>query len=609
MNSDTYLDSQTDFILAIKRSLTLPRTCLRKVLFFLFQTSAKRLTFDNKVEHFCKCLSTYGTISRAFNSVLIDSLKDILSLNELVFAVPTHDSLRNFLMELFPDFKLSVRVLRLHYPRLDCFRVRALHFSQYHNQSISLFEIEQFLADCNVSPVTEFHSGTDFDATMLDLMLSNLPRLVTLNVGFCLQNSPYSFSNSTRGLRSLTITSVRSTLKISRVTKLVYLNCESASRITGLSCLSKLKNIVFDDVKSCDGLHPLTRLEHFRLSKLSSDVLSVLLVNELNFQTCNIVIVNCQIDFIISHGIAAQVKDLSLEFAPRGRHLSRWRFPMHQHDFHLNSYTLPLHFPSINHLTLANPQDITFSSTIAFPHLSSLKCHSINDDNVYEILSRSKFLHFLDLKGNEKDPDELDCSPRETASSQRIYNSIALDHLVTLSVEVIADFFSMLSGCVMLKKLSAVRVDFDFTVINSKFPNLVDLTLTNCKLKGELTVTNVSLKCLEIVLSDREKLKFTSTPIPLNFINFEGVEKFYLDLDCFLQVGQLVFPPFISTFHCNAPLNAIEPAMSNLSRLISVTGVLYCKTKEDFTRELNFLPASSNVELRLRVEPKSLKLR
>ncbi|KAL0209671.1 hypothetical protein RCL1_008509 [Eukaryota sp. TZLM3-RCL] len=576
-----------------QRSLTLPRTCLRQVLFSGFALHEKPSDLSllysthfscNRIEQFCKYLSIFGTISRAFVYLLIDAVSDFLTCHELVFVLPTHDSLRHFIMERLPNLKLSVRVLRLHYPRLDCFRIRAIHFSDYGHQPISLFEIQQFLDSTDISPITEFCSGTSFDGSMLDLVLGNLPRLSSLVLNFRLQEDPYSFPKSTRNLRSLTINSISSTLKVGRLTELVFFECESATQIIGLSSLLKLQTLVFNDVKNCDGLHPSARLTHASFSHLTHHVVDVLLQNEQNFEDCEIRIDESQIDNVLPLGIATKVTSLSLcsyELSYLSSRSAMFAFN------NANANPVLLQFPNVRDLVLTVFEEITLIPTISFPHLSSLKCCSISDDSVYQILSRSRYVHYLNVDGQRD-------KSIEGPLPERMYSSITLDYLVCLSVREVPDFFSIISSFAKLQKLSAIRVDFDFDMVNSMFPNLKHLTLSSCQLYGVLTSTNTSVESLEITFhsEDCKKINFS-----LHLAKFEGVRQVSLHLPLALTCTLLVLPPFTSTLQCYAWLDVIEPAITNLPKLTCVTGTLYCKTKEECARELTFLPSSSRVEV------------
>ncbi|KAL0218097.1 hypothetical protein RCL1_008945 [Eukaryota sp. TZLM3-RCL] len=521
------------------------RSCLLSGIYQLIQQAvAKTQRFD-----YCKVFTLtlhFGNVSQRFRDLVhivmskvfegktitekdfrSPFIKRFLTRGSVLIRSPTKSSFHTF-----SDPYSNVKFTDSNASKLRCYS----RFRRFWNSNIGESIQHNLLRHLEVAPCLLGHSC---------YFSAQFSPLLSLKI--------YGFKNERFGVVSLNIQ------ELTNLTCFEIRVPHSTTRtVTGLSHLSLLQVIVIGGVTSCEGLHPLAKLQRAEYIRIQQNSLELLFKNPDNYQVCELSLADIDLP-------------ASLEWV-NSCILTKFTIRLNSNDdkrplFSTND------FPLLKELSVKveSDSDVTlhFSSTIL--HLEQFSLQSINNSKVNLRIESYSLIQNLQLTG---------VGPRECCQCLQICSylkNLSLDninfiveestgyfelkYLEELSISKIVGLFTNFPRCPKLSALKLIRVkDFYFDYIPVFFPRLKDVYLNYSVVQGA-TKPNTTVQFVTIYHCELFNSRIISQFSKLKLLKVAHVD-YHTSFD--LQV-----PGSLLNLHCNGSfptvcdfLNGVDPSCS-----------------------------------------------
>ncbi|KAL0218328.1 hypothetical protein RCL1_009176 [Eukaryota sp. TZLM3-RCL] len=554
----------------MSQRIALSHSCLVRI----FQQYSNYGFFEEHVASVLRLVSHVGNVSTFFRSVALDAVALILYHQRPSFQLPNYTSQLLFLRKLFPSSLYSISFQFKDFRSLPHLPLNLASISISGTSSMTEDYLAEFFSFHNVSTVDQFTITADCTESLCLLLSKNLPNLTSLSIrNTFLTSRLFVFPEYLDKLSFLEVSYNENSSrgKTFDISKLVHLKGVQFSgnidtNIIGLSQLLLLESLELKSINSVDELNPSARLRFLSLNNVSNQTLIVLLGNRNPVKNAKLSL-NCAEIPECAYWVFDSILS---DFTPTCKILDTI-FELNEDELYSTSMT-----PQLEQLFLEEcSATIDCSSSplldtlylrawewytveITFP----LTCSNIVLTNstrnlLYSVLKQAPYVKTLEI------------SEIESKLTLRLPH-LKFNYLSKLSISDTIAVYPRLTKLPRLKTLRVSQVDdFDFSILNTTFPRLVTLSITQCTLHGNLKKRNNSLVNIYISKCIRQ----STEPNFLSF--FYGLQ--HLSIDDSLVDSQddaLMLPPNLKSLNCNTKLSVIKDYLDSNTSLKAISGIL-----------------------------------
>ncbi|KAL0217956.1 hypothetical protein RCL1_008804 [Eukaryota sp. TZLM3-RCL] len=460
-----------------KNCIVVPKPCLLKGLHLLFNSDSKGTDFLFLSNVLPLCLH-FGNVSSQFRTMVIASMTKLCEGKTILERHFRSSFIQRFLTRgsvYVGDFLFKSSIHEFITPnpdlKFDAANVSTLCISDKNQQFLHTLAL--------------YHCLRHLEITLLSL------------------GNSFFFPSSLGGLLSLKVVGSRGILldsvsinvkELASLTSIdLIMRGTTRAVVFGLNCLCGLDSIHVERVSSCDGLHPLARIQRAVVEEVENVCLEILFRNRENYQFCELSLVNIDIpaslEWIKSSILTNYTFNLSFN-GPRCELFSTKDFSFLQ-ELHFLSYqddVVTLEIVSPNNLDVLRVNglvDVNFNSSF---HVETLFLRGLTSKNVYNCLVNCPYVRQLYLS-------DFTTTNEESIMIKKV------DQLKYLRVLDLCNVFGFLSNFSSLPKLVSLSLseveNFDINILFTKFPFLENLSLEECVIQGS-SQPNCYLKFLTI---------------------------------------------------------------------------------------------------------------
>ncbi|KAL0211821.1 hypothetical protein RCL1_005447 [Eukaryota sp. TZLM3-RCL] len=346
---ETFTDNCHPFI---SFQLQQPLSIIRFLMSFLIKNNNYPcLGSPKSVEKLFDFLVTFGNISTNFRSCVLDSIALNLSSLGIVFEIPKHNMVLNFLHNYLPNCKFSVKI----FPR-----------SSNCVYDLSLVENLELFVSPPINPISPIMSF------LHDNNLSSVNGL-TLSLKFPLSNTFKATSVLSHIKRFFILSGM--VVNISEMVNLEVFHCTDLQSIVGLSVLSNLIDLSLSNLHLVEGLNENVKLLKLTINNLDLSSLGILFKNPNNFHYCSFLFENCQFPLTTEPWFLERI--------------------IVYKDFHPKSFIDFTKFPNLLELAIKSLSGFEIDELIKSPVFSNLTCLSLQNINFYPLIAILSSCPFL----------------------------------------------------------------------------------------------------------------------------------------------------------------------------------------------------------------------
>ncbi|KAL0217202.1 hypothetical protein RCL1_007685 [Eukaryota sp. TZLM3-RCL] len=343
------------------------------------------------------------------------------------------------------------------------------------------------------------------------------------------------------------------------------------SVICGLEQLKHLSFLNLRHVDKCDCLNKSVRLKALCLNQVTLDVFEALCCKE-NLHDCQISVYYCpeklseHFQWILESAVIFPVNvDTSSRTLVIGKNSTS---PLQNELVIDNRKTKSLnieiqHCPYMYKLVMEAWYVPAYSiRVLGTLYLSAIILTAVDQNSILELLENTQYLVSL-----------YSTNHSQSHPSFPKHRRFELNYLQTATMEQGSDLLKYCDMLPRLETLSLVTIDdFNFQLINSKYPMLKALQVVDCGMKGEFVEPNYTIQFLHLIVSNEQQL------VIVNFFlqHLQGLKHLALSTeDLKSPETGLFIPPSVQTLNCRARFEALCNVVWHPNNLEILSGSLY----------------------------------